>query len=448
MAEKPTDDLESSAARLAAEVQEAAGKNKGKAPTDAKRHIAAASIFGVAAIAVSAVFLSGGEETAKMPETAQPDAFQTEAGPAFGNLTLPTPERIVEKDVAESEALKAQLAAVQAELERLKNAPAPDDLETAEPDHDPALVSTIAAMEEKLEALTKRLESEAASRADALAEKDRELARLQAALDTAELGGGDSFEPLVSGDATSGTRDRRTRSPMIAFGGSSNGASDDAGKGSSVDGSGVGRTMSTNELFAREGAGATKVERANVIANPANTILQGTMIQAVLETFINSDLPGQIRAVVGEDVHSYDGTHVLIPRGSKVIGQYSDQVELGQRRAMVVWTRIIMPDAQTISLAAIGGDAIGQSGLAGRVNTHFGSRFGAAMLVSILGIGPSLAVGDNSSENAQDVTQSVSRNLSTATSTSLSGALNRQPTIIIQQGARVTIMVDRDLEIF
>lgn len=107
-----------------------------------------------------------------------------------------------------------------------------------------------------------------------------------------------------------------------------------------------------------------------------------------------------------------------------------------------------MPDNQTVDISSIGGDSIGQSGVTGRVNTHFGSRFGSATLISLLSIAPTLAMDDDASENSRDAADAVAENMTSATSAALAGALNRKPTITVKQGSRVTIMVDRDLEIF
>lgn len=456
MSEKREEDLESNAARLAAEVQEATANNKRRGPAGGGRVLAAAGLFGAAAIGVGVMFFGGNiDQRPVAPDTARPDDFQTAEGSPFGSLALPKPERVVEKDTSESDALRAQMELMQAELDRLKNTPAAV-AEAAPPQDNPALAAQLATLQSQIDTMGQALESAEKERERALAAKDRELARMQAALDAATLEGATmGSDPNL--DAAAARRaeaeelfKRRAASGMIAFGSSGGGAADAAaGVMDAVTGGGVaGRKLSANEEFAREGGTPAAVERAKLIVNPSNTVIQGTMIQAALETFINSDLPGQIRAVVSEDVHSYDGSRILIPRGSKVIGRYSDNVEMGQRRAMVVWTRIIMPDNQTVDISSIGGDSIGQSGVTGRVNTHFGSRFGSATLISLLSIAPTLAMDDDASENSRDAADAVAENMTSATSAALAGALNRKPTITVKQGSRVTIMVDRDLEIF
>jgi type IV secretion system protein VirB10 len=455
MAEEPQEDIEARAARLAAEVQEATANNKRRVAPGSGRILAAAGLFAVAAIGVGVTFFGNlGKDAPSAPATAQPDAFQTEEGSPFGTLPMPTSDVVVQQDSSEADALRAQMAGLQAELERLKNAPAPEAPETAVPAVDPALVTQLAALQDQIDGMSKSLEAAEKERERALSEKDRELARMQAALDAAALEETEAGTDPALGDLAARRQaaeemfQRRVASGMIAYGG---GGAADAGAGSldAVGGGGVeGRKLSENEAFAREAAVPAAVERARVIVNPGNTVIQGTMIQAVLETFINSDLPGQIRAVVTEDTHSYDGSRILIPRGSKVIGQYSDNVETGQRRAMVVWNRIIMPDNQTVTISATGGDAIGQAGIGGRVNTHFGERFGSATLISLISALPALALSDSDSDSAQNAADAVAENMTAATAQAMASALNRPPTITVNQGTTISIMVDRDLEIF
>ena len=109
------------------------------------------------------------------------------------------------------------------------------------------------------------------------------------------------------------------------------------------------------------------------MVNPATTVTEGTMIPAVLETAINTDVPGYVRAVVSQDVRSFDGTTVLIQRGSRLIGQYQSGVQQGQKRAYVVWTRLIRPDGASINIAspAVGFDGRNRWGIgvSSRMNT-------------------------------------------------------------------------------
>ena len=173
-------------------------------------------------------------------------------------------------------------------------------------------------------------------------------------------------------------------------------------------------------------------------------IPQGTIITGVLETAINSDLPGLVRAVVSRDVRGFDATKVLIPRGSRLVGQYSSGVALGQSRAFVIWTRLIRSDGVSVELGSAATDPLGTAGLGGKVNSHFLRRFGAAALLSVITSGLDYLVTTAQSAGSVNV-QSPSQ------ATQLAGvALQRDidipPTIKVPQGTPVRVFVARDLD--
>lgn len=122
---------------------------------------------------------------------------------------------------------------------------------------------------------------------------------------------------------------------------------------------------------------------------------------------MDSTLSGVIRAVVSEDVHSFDGTRVLISRGGQLIGRYRSEVSLAQSRVMVGWDRIILPDDQITRISAFGGGELGRSGVTGAVDTRFGTRLGSAALISLIGAVPTAAAAriddDTTSDAASDV---------------------------------------------
>jgi type IV secretion system protein VirB10 len=114
-------------------------------------------------------------------------------------------------------------------------------------------------------------------------------------------------------------------------------------------------------------------------------VAQGTMIRGVLETAINSDLPGIVRAQTLEDVWSFDGRRVLIPKGSRLIGEYRSGITRGQTRVFIVWTRMLRADGASVQLGSIGTDALGRSGMPGEVDNKYLERFGSAILLSVVG---------------------------------------------------------------
>lgn len=136
--------------------------------------------------------------------------------------------------------------------------------------------------------------------------------------------------------------------------------------------------------------------QARPMVNPETTVTEGTLIPAILETAINTDVPGYVRAVVSQDVRSFDGTRVLVPRSSRLIGQYQSGVQQGQKRAYVIWTRLIRPDGASINIASPAVAFDGTTGLEGDVNNHFFRRFGSAMLLSVIGGLGAIASGGTS----------------------------------------------------
>ncbi len=110
------------------------------------------------------------------------------------------------------------------------------------------------------------------------------------------------------------------------------------------------------------GSTATPRVRAGVFANRSTTVPQGTLIPAVLETALDSTRAGFARAIVSRDVRGFDGTRVLIPRGSRLIGEYQSQVSPGQHRALVNWVRLIRPTGVTMAIGSPASDTLGRGG--------------------------------------------------------------------------------------
>jgi type IV secretion system protein VirB10 len=193
--------------------------------------------------------------------------------------------------------------------------------------------------------------------------------------------------------------------------------------------------LSETEAFGfRVGETAAGTTDARRMENPSLTVSQGTLIPAVLETAIDSDLPGYVRAVVSQDVRSFDGSRVLIPRSSRLIGEYKSGLQQGQTRAYVVWSRLIRPDGVSVALASPAVDAQGATGLAGEVDNHFLKRFGSSLLLSVIGAagavgrgGVTIATGDSAASVAAQRDGS------------------RAPTIRVRQGQPIRIFTARDL---
>ena len=172
----------------------------------------------------------------------------------------------------------------------------------------------------------------------------------------------------------------------------------------------------------------------------------GTIIPAALITGIKSDLPGQITAQVTEHVYdSPTGSHLLIPQSARLIGQYDSQVAFGQRRVLLVWNRIVMPDGTSIVLERLPGtDTQGFSGLEDEVDHHWGKLFRAAALSTLLGIGTQLSI-DEESEIARAIRESAQDSVSDIGQQIVRRQLNIQPTLTVRPGFPIRIIVNRDL---
>ncbi len=126
---------------------------------------------------------------------------------------------------------------------------------------------------------------------------------------------------------------------------------------------------------------------ATRIGDLKTIVAQGKMIDAILETAVNSDLPGMVRGMVSKDVFSEAGVNVLIPKGTRLIGEYKSGVALGQQRIEINWTRLIRPDGIDINLESSSTDPLGSSGIQGIVDNKYLTMFSNSILSSIVNIG-------------------------------------------------------------
>jgi len=197
-------------------------------------------------------------------------------------------------------------------------------------------------------------------------------------------------------------------------------------------------------------ARARKIERIDAL------VPEGTLIPGILETAIVSDLPGQVRAIVSQDVYSFDGRRILIPTGTRLIGEYQSEITRGQTRIFVVWTRMLRDDGVSVRLNSIGADSLGRAGLTGRVDKKFRERFGAAILLSIVGAGASYltgygseaAAGDSDdAQNAEELArETLAQTFSDMANQALGDSLRIPPTISVSQGERIFVFVRQDLD--
>ena len=180
-------------------------------------------------------------------------------------------------------------------------------------------------------------------------------------------------------------------------------------------------------------------------------LMAGTIIAAALSTAINSDLPGQVIADVTENIYdTVTGRFLLVPQGSRLLGQYDSQVAFGQRRVLLVWTRIVMPDGSSIVLDHIpGADTEGQAGLEDRVNWHWGKVFAGAAVSTLIGTTAELANPDRGIGQGSTVVvasrQSLQESVNQIGQEITRRNLDIQPTLQIRPGFRVRAIINKDL---
>lgn len=175
-------------------------------------------------------------------------------------------------------------------------------------------------------------------------------------------------------------------------------------------------------------------------------VMAGNLIPASLVTGLNSDLPGQVIGQVTENVFdTVTGQHLLIPQGSRLMGRYDSVIAFGQSRALVVWTRLILPNGDSIQLDNLpGSDAQGFAGLKDKVDRHTWQFIKGAALSSLLSIGSELASddGDRLTRALQNAGQDTAN---IAGQRIIDRNLNVQPTLKVRQGWRFNVIVSRDL---
>lgn len=204
---------------------------------------------------------------------------------------------------------------------------------------------------------------------------------------------------------------------------------------------GSGPPAQTDLTMAAQGQKAPALNErvlASRLSNPSLTVPQGTVIAAVLETALDSTRAGGARAIVQRDVMGFDGTRVLIPRGSRLFGEYQSDVSSGQKRALIRWTRLTRPDAVIMNLDSPSVDPLGRAGIEGKVNSHFFARFSGAILQSMLNLGVGVATSaalDKGAFIALPATQALP-----------TVQKEIQPTLRVRQGTSVSVLVARDLD--
>ena len=210
----------------------------------------------------------------------------------------------------------------------------------------------------------------------------------------------------------------------------------------------------TREAFQARTAGLGPTAYGVRAERPAHVLVltAGTVVPAALVTGIDSELPGAVVAQVTRNVYdSRTQRDVLIPAGARLIGEYDDQVAYGQNRALVAWTRLLLPDGRSASLPGLPTkDLRGQSGLRDRVDRHAARLFGSAVLLAAVGAGVDLAAPDGGGVlGAQSPQETAARQgaieLSRVATEVVRRDLDVQPTVSVRPGFRFYVFLARDL---
>lgn len=190
---------------------------------------------------------------------------------------------------------------------------------------------------------------------------------------------------------------------------------------------------------------AVPTENASEIDELSDRLLQGTVIHAVFDVAVSSELPGALRATTTRPTYSFDGRKLLVPAGSTLYGEYRAGTQLSQTRLLIVWTRLVTPDGISAQIGSQGADPLGRSGVTGVVDTHFLERFGSAALISVIGAIPVALAASSDNETTVETGQRISEDFSNATETAVEQYLLITPTINVAQGSEVTVILQRDV---
>jgi type IV secretion system protein VirB10 len=199
------------------------------------------------------------------------------------------------------------------------------------------------------------------------------------------------------------------------------------------------------DFLASSAPAGTSAHRLEAAASPY-MLSAGSVIAASLITGLRSDLPGLVTAQVTERVFdSATGQTLLIPQGARLIGSYDSVVAFGQRRALIVWQRLILPNGSSLQIDNVpAADPSGFAGLTDQVDFHTWTLLKGAAISTLLGVGSNLTFSGES-DLVQAIRESTQQNASRAGDQLVSRNLSVQPTITVRPGASVRLIVHRDL---
>lgn len=182
--------------------------------------------------------------------------------------------------------------------------------------------------------------------------------------------------------------------------------------------------------------------RAVVMHNRSTLVPQGALIPAAIETPVDSSQGGPVRAITTGDTRGFDGTRVLIPRGSHLIGEIKAGTQANQSRVTIQWTRLIRPDGIAIKLLAPGADLQGGAGIAGKVDNHTLARMGSAAFQTALTVGVALASRPGNGSVVLGIPAQAAGSVAQAGAPQGDNA----PTVRVEAGTPIMVFVNRDMD--
>ena len=229
--------------------------------------------------------------------------------------------------------------------------------------------------------------------------------------------------------------DRRLRGPAFATSSDGGGGAPTVRMAASASASDLGGRLQPTVLAPAE---------AKLMPNRQLLLPKGTFLDCTLETAIESSLPGLVTCVTATDTFGADGRVVLLERGTRLIGETRGDARRGSARLFVLWNEARTPTGVVVELVSPGTDELGRSGVAGAVDRHFGERFGAAILLSV--IDGAIQAGVQAMNDGGDSVVVNSSGASDVMTEILKDTVSIPPTIRVAHGTRLQVLVARDLD--